>query len=108
VQTIKQAGIAVGVIILAGAGGDRFAAQHVAQSVARIRAMGLDADDIVYVSPLVVSGEDEYSRRLRDQGGQPLTRDAVQQQVATLKAVLRPTRTNCPKVSLYHIEEFIY
>jgi len=108
VQTIKQAGIAVGVIILAGAGGDRFAAQHVAQSVARIRAMDLDSEDIVYVSPLVVSGEDAYSQRLREQGGQPLTRDAVQQQVAALKAALRPTRTNCPKVSLYHIEEFIY
>jgi radical SAM superfamily enzyme YgiQ (UPF0313 family) len=108
VQTIKQAGIAVGVILLAGAGGDRFAAQHVAQSVARIRAMGLDAEDIVYVSPLVVSGKDAYSQRLREQGGRPLTYEEVQQQVAALKAALRPTRTNCPKVSLYHIEEFIY
>jgi hypothetical protein len=25
--------------------------------------MGLDAEDIVYVSPLVVSGEDAYSQR---------------------------------------------
>ncbi len=108
VRTIKQAGIAVGVILLAGAGGDRFAAQHVAQSVARIQAMGLDGEDIVYVSPLVVSGEDEYSVRLREEGGRALTRDEMQQQLAALKAALRPTRTNCPKVSLYHIEEFIY
>jgi radical SAM superfamily enzyme YgiQ (UPF0313 family) len=108
VQTIKQAGIAVGVILLAGAGGDRFAAQHVAQSIARIQAMGLDSEDIVYVSPLVVSGEDEYSLRLREQGGRPLTRDEVQAQVTMLKAALRPTRKDSPKVSLYHIEEFIY
>lgn len=108
VQTIKQAGIAVGVILLAGAGGDRFAAQHVAQSIARLEAMGLGTDDLVYLSPLVVSGHDDYSQRLREQGGQSLRPDEVQQQVATFKAALRPTRNAGPKVSLYHIEEFIY
>jgi hypothetical protein len=108
VQTIKQAGIAVGVILLAGAGGDRFAAQHVDRSIARVQQMGLDADDIVYVSPLLVSGKDEYSQQLCASGAQPLGRAAVSQQMATFKAALRPTRADSPKVSLYHIEEFIY
>lgn len=108
VQTIKQAGIAVSVILLAGAGGDHFAHQHVAQSIARIQAMGLGAEDIVYVSPLVVSGADAYSQRLHEHGGRPLSHSEVQQQVATFKAALRPTRADSPKVSLYHIEEFIY
>jgi hypothetical protein len=35
-----------------------------------------------------VSGEDEYSLRLRAQGGRPLTYEEVQQQVAALKAAL--------------------
>ena len=107
-QTIKQAGIDVGIILLAGAGGDRFAAQHVNHSIARVQQMGLDADDIVYVSPLLVSGEEEYSQQLCASGAQPLGRAAVSQQMATFKATLRPTRADNPKVSLYHIEEFIY
>ena len=108
VHTIKQAGIAVGIILLAGAGGDRYAAQHVEQSIACIHAMGLDAEDIVYVSPLVVSGTDEYSLLLHAQGGHALPPDRLQQQLADLKTRLRPTRSSSPKVSLYHIEEFIY
>lgn len=108
VKTIKQAGIAVGVIVLAGAGGDRFAAQHVAHSIARIQEMGLDAGDIVYVSPLLVSGEDEYSMQLRARGSQPLSSALVQKQVETFKMALRYRHPNSPKVCLYHIEEFIY
>lgn len=108
VQTIKQAGIAVGVIVLAGAGGDHFAAQHVLHTIARIREMRLGTEDIVYVSPLLVPGEDAYSQQIRARGGQPLTPAAVQQQVATFKTALRPRRTDSPKVCLYHIEEFIY
>lgn len=108
VRTIKQAGIAVGVILLAGAGGDRFAVQHTNQSIARIQAMGLDAGDLVYVSPLVVSGEEQYSQQLRRIGARALDRHEMQRQAAMFKTALRPTRTDSPKVSPYNIEEFIY
>ncbi|NJL06181.1 MAG: radical SAM protein [Chloroflexaceae bacterium] len=108
VQTIKQAGIAVGIILLAGAGGDRYAEQHVANSVAHIHTMGLDANDIIYISALVVSGSDEYSQLLHAQGGHALADAQVQQQLATFKTLLRAPAGPRPKVSLYHIEEFIY
>lgn len=108
VQTIKQAGIAVGIILLAGAGGDKLAAQHVQHSIRTIAAMDLGPADIVYLSPLIVSAEGAYSQQMQALGSQPLHQSEVMQQVAHLKAALQAQHPNGPKVSLYHIEEFIY
>jgi hypothetical protein len=108
VQTIKAAGIDVGVILLAGAGGDRLAPQHVQHSLDALARMGLEAGDIIYLSPLIVSGEDEYSQRLREQGARPLERAEIMQQVDSIKAALKTTASPRPRVTLYNIEEFVY
>lgn len=108
VHMIKQAGIAVGIILLAGVGGDVLASQHVAHSIACVTAMNLTTDDLVYVSPLVVSGMEVYTQQMCDRGIRSLTQSELLQQVELLKAGLRASYTVGPKVSLYHIEEFIY
>lgn len=108
VQTIKAAGLQVGIIVLAGAGGEQMGPQHVEQSVAAIKAMGLDAGDIVYLSPLVLSGDDPYTTRMRELGIRELQPAEVTAQVDTVKGALRQMGANRPKVTLYQIEDFIY
>lgn len=111
VQTIKAAGIQVGVILLAGAGGERWAQQHVRHSLDLIERMGLDRGDIVYLSPLVVTGDDDYSRQMRDSGSRALSETEMHEQVrlfqAALKASGEPAHAR-PRVALYHLEEFLY
>jgi hypothetical protein len=55
-----------------------------------------------------VSGEDEYSQRLREQGARPLERAEIMQQVDSIKAALKTTASPRPRVTLYNIEEFVY
>lgn len=108
VRTIKTAGIDVGVILLAGAGGDRFAGQHLQNSIRTLAEMGLGAGDIVYLSPLVLAGEEEYSQRLRDLGAYPLSHAEMMRQVDAIKATFKLMGSNRPRVTLYDIQEFIY
>lgn len=108
VHTIKSAGIQVGIIMLAGAGGDSLSQQHVQHSVEAITAMQLGAGDIVYISPLVVSGEEEYSARMQKMGIRALQPAEVQQQVATIKTALRQPGSDRPRVTLYNIGDFVY
>jgi hypothetical protein len=108
VETIKAAGIDVGVIILAGAGGDRYYQQHVRNSIAAITHMPLDSGDIVYLSPLVVREEDAYAQQARALGLRILTPDEVMIQVDIIKAELKMSRPDRPRVTLYNIEEFLY
>lgn len=108
VHMIKQAGIAVGIILLAGVGGATLATQHVAHSIACVTAMDLAADDLIYVSPLVLSGMEAYTQQMHAIGTRALTQSELSQQVSILKKGLRAVYVGGPKVSLYHIEEFIY
>ncbi len=105
VRTIKAAGIAVGVILLVGAGGDRFAADHVAHSLATIAAMNLGPGDIVYLSPLITSPDSPYLAQLAASASQPLDEAAIADQLTTLK---RSVHAPGAKVVIYHIEEWVY
>lgn len=108
VRAIKEAGINVGIILLAGAGGTRLAAQHVAQSLNVLAAMGLGDGDIIYVSPLIVPSDGPYAEQLRAVGSQVLDEAAITAQLAQIKVEAKATVGEGAKVALYHIEEFIY
>ncbi len=108
VRIIKAAGIDVGIILLAGAGGDRLSQQHLAGSLRAIEEMQPGPGDIIYVSPLIVAGDDEYSQRLRGIGARALHMSEVLEQINTFKAAFKPRGKDRPRVTLYHIEEFLY
>ncbi len=109
VRTIKAGGIQVGVILLAGVGGVTFAKPHITHSLAVLDQMGLDGGDIVYLSPLVVSGDDAYSNTMRELEIAPLSEEQVQTQVARFKTALKGGRaSDRPRVTLYHIQDFFY
>ncbi len=108
VERIKMAGIHVGIILLAGVGGQSLAPQHVAQSLSVLTAMGLDAGDLVYISPLIVSDDSDYTSRMRDLGIVPLSSSALDTQMDELKTGARLATQGRPRVALYHIEEWLY
>ena len=108
IERIKAAGIQVGIILLAGVGGASLAPQHVAQSLAALAAMGLDAGDLVYISPLIVSDDSGYAHRAHELGIVPLSPSALDSQMDDLKAGARTATQGHPRVALYHIEEWLY
>ena len=56
VRALKEAHIAVGVIVLLGAGGRAFDAAHRRQTAEVLNELSLGAGDYIYFSPLVIYG----------------------------------------------------
>ena len=107
VLTLKAAGLAVGVIVMAGIGGDRYERSHVTRTLALLNAMPLSAGDLIYLSAFIVPPGTEYERRAAIRGIAPLDRDATQDQIGRLRAGLQFTDSG-PRVARYDIEEFLY
>ena len=108
VRALKAAGVAVGVIILLGAGGQRYAAEHVRDSAAALNAMQLDAGDILYFSELFAGEETAYARGAAEAGLAPLTPGECAAQQAAIEARLAFSGCGAPHSSRYDIREFIY
>lgn len=108
VAQLKAVGLQVGIILLAGAGGADLARRHVARSLAALSAMELDADDLVYISPLIAPDDSDYARRARTLGLVPLSADELAAQLEELKTGARAATGGRPRVALYHIEEWLY
>ncbi len=106
-RTVKAGGVAVGIVILAGAGGDKFADRHVRRTAELLNAMPLDADDLVYFSELVDYAGSTYSALAREQNIRPLTVEEIEAQMAQLRAGFHFGEP-APKVSYYDVREFIY
>ncbi|MDE3090788.1 MAG: radical SAM protein [Chloroflexota bacterium] len=106
---VKAGGVAVGLVILAGAGGERYAEQHVRHTAEIVNAMPLDENDLVYFSELIDYPGSEYSARAREAGISPLSIEQIEQQMARMRAAFQFARKeSSPKVSYYDIREFIY
>lgn len=105
---LKRAGVSVGVIILLGAGGERFARQHVERTVQVLNALPLDEDDFIYFSPLVEREDWDYGRRLAEEGIRPLGDAEMWAQMEQIRGGLRFAAAESPRVSVYDIREFVY
>lgn len=109
VQSIKQAGISVGVIILLGAGGHGYAYRHVRDTIKALDSMPLGEGDIVYFSQLVVSDSLPYAQQALDHQLHPLTVDEQSQQREEIEQGLQfSRRRGLPRISPYDIREFVY
>lgn len=109
VSHIKAGGVAVGVVILAGAGGEQYAERHVRHTAEIVNAMPLDENDLIYFSELVDHPGSEYSALAREATIRPLTIGEIEQQMTQMRAGFRFRRADrAPKVSYYDIREFIY
>lgn len=108
VRTIKQGGLALGLIVMVGIGGERFREQHFAATRDFIESLGLGAGDLIYLSPFVSSGG-PYDDDLVAAGIRPLAPEELLAEEERQRAALLPTakRTGA-RVSHYDIREFIY
>jgi hypothetical protein len=107
VRAIKSAGVNVGVIVMAGLGGERYAGGHERDTVAAINAMGLGEGDLVYFSDLVEVPSTSYPIMAADAQIRPLTRGERRQQQSRIRASLRFDAAP-PQFATYDIREFTY
>ncbi len=109
VQALKSAGVAVGVIVLLGAGGKQYAEAHVHETVKVLNAMPLGEGDILYLSELIISPEMAYAQDAFRAGLQPLTRAECTAQGKAITQGLRfQAAGGAPRISRYDIREFVY
>jgi radical SAM superfamily enzyme YgiQ (UPF0313 family) len=109
VKTIKSAGIAVGIIVLLGAGGQVYSQQHIDATVAAINSMPLDLDDLIYFSELVESEGMEYTRDAYQHQLKPLSSaERIAQGEAIERQLVFSEEGGIPHISRYDIREFVY
>ena len=109
VSRLHEAGIAAGVIVLLGAGGERFFASHARLTAQVLGQMRLGPEDILYFSELVESPTLEYTRRAAEDGVAPLTAARRAEQRAAMAAGFQPADPlQPPRRATYDIREFVY
>ena len=107
VRALKAGGVAVGVIVMIGLGGDRFEAGHVEDTAATLSAMGLGAGDLIYFSDLVEMPGTEYPALAADRSIRPLTPAERERQRQAVRGRLS-FRGEPPQVAIYDVLEFVY
>jgi len=109
VRAMKSAGVAVGVILLLGAGGRTYAGAHVADTITLLNQMPLDADDLIYFSELVENEGLAYTRDAYAADLQPLSSAERLAQGERIESALRfSSHGGTPHISRYDIREFVY
>jgi len=107
VHRIKAAGVQVGVIVMTGLGGERFATGHVADTIAAVNQMQLGQGDLICFSDLVEVASTAYPRIAERQSVQPLSPEGRRAQREAIRAGLRFGGPE-PKLATYDIREFVY
>lgn len=108
VRRLKAAGLSVGVIVMIGVGGDRFAQGHVEDTLAVLRAMPLGRGDLVYLSEFVEIPGTPYRSLAEAMGIRPLSPAERRAQAEALRAGLRRPGGEGPRVAPYALEAFLY
>jgi len=109
VTTLQAARVAVGVIVLLGVGGERYAAPHIVHTIEAVNAMRLGSGDIVYFSEFMDWPGSAYAQRATAAGIVPLSGEQVRAQRAAMQAGFAfPDPTHRPKLALYDIRRFVY
>jgi radical SAM superfamily enzyme YgiQ (UPF0313 family) len=110
VGSLHDAGIGAGVIVLLGAGGERFAGTHVRRTAEALTAMGLGPDDFVYFSEYVDDPGLAYGRRAAGAPDlRPLEPEHCAGQRRAILSAFRPADpARPPRSATYDIREFVY
>lgn len=90
IREAKQGGISIGLILMLGVGGKKFAGKHVTDSIQVIRRLNLDSSDMIFLSPL--------------DGAHEMSRQDMVSQCRSIQQGLPPG----VRSSLYEIQGFVY
>jgi radical SAM superfamily enzyme YgiQ (UPF0313 family) len=108
VHTLREAGVAAGVIVLLGAGGSRFGDRHVRGTSEVLTRMALGPRDLLYFSEFVPEPGLEYHRRADSPDLLPLPHGACAAQRAAILSSYRPADPSRPPTSsTYDIREWV-
>lgn len=107
VASLKAARLSVSVILLCGAGGDRFGRRHVEDTAALIEALPLAPGDVVYLSPFIERPGSAYAARSRADGVRALSSEEIEAQHRALRDAVRRAHPGV-KAARYDIREFVY
>jgi radical SAM superfamily enzyme YgiQ (UPF0313 family) len=109
VTGLKNAGLAVGVIALLGAGGHEFADAHVRETARLINNLPLGRDDFIYFSPLVIYPNSRYAEQTGALRIEPLSAVQMSGQEQAIRDALRfDEHRGRPHLGRYELESFIY
>jgi radical SAM superfamily enzyme YgiQ (UPF0313 family) len=108
VRALKEGGVQVGLIVMVGIGGERYAVPHLRETLAALGAMPLGPGDLVYLSPLEASPDSPYRQREREAGTRPLGDAEMDEQLRVLRAGLWGRPGGRPVVAVYDIRDFLY
>jgi hypothetical protein len=110
VASLREAGIAAGVIVLLGAGGERFAAAHALGTAETLSAMRLGPDDLVYFSEYVDEPGLAYGGGATDAPDlRPLSADRDAEVRRAILDAFRPADpARPPRSATYDLREFVY
>lgn len=109
VCSLKAGGVAAGIIILIGAGGTEFAAEHVQATVQLINTLPLDQHDVIYFSELLDYPGSTYTQHATAAHLHPLDSPARQAQIQKMRTgFVFHDPQHAPKISYYDIREFLY
>jgi hypothetical protein len=107
VLAVRSAGVGVGVILMIGLGGRRFAAGHVRDTIDAVNAMGLGAGDLLYFSDLVEVPGTSYPAIAASARVEALSPAERMEQLRAIRAGLRFAGP-APKFARYDVREFVY
>lgn len=109
VRSLKEAGASVGVIVLLGAGGKKYARGHVKDTIRLLNQMPFDLDDIIYFSELIEDEGLPYLQNAFQARLQPLSPEERLAQAGQIEEGLRfSLEGGTPHISRYDIREFVY
>jgi radical SAM superfamily enzyme YgiQ (UPF0313 family) len=110
VGALHEAGIGAGVVVLLGAGGERFAKSHATCTTEALNAMRLGAEDLVYFSEYVDDPALAYGQRAAGAGDlRPLLSErCADQRRAIVDGIRGAPGARPPRHATYDIREFVY
>jgi hypothetical protein len=110
VGALHESGIAAGVIVLLGAGGERFASAHAEETAEILSAMSLGPRDLLYFSEYVDDPSLGYGAKAAGAPDLlPLAAARAAEQRDAITNAFRPGQPGrAPRIASYDIREFVY
>lgn len=109
VKTLKEAGLAVVVILMVGLGGKTYQKEHLEQSVDLVKQLALDRGDIIYLSQFSPKPGAPYLVEAEQAGISSMSEQEIVIETQHWKrTLLDALRTREIKVAPYSFQRFIY
>lgn len=105
VRELKEAGLAVSLILMVGMGGKGFRERHRAETLETLAGLPLDRRDLLYLSPFIEGPGSAYVARRIAEGFEAVSPQEIEIETAAWAADLRARGL---RVGRYDIREFIY